>query len=334
MKISISFATIRYGWLENTFRCLGQQTLPHNEWKLIMIDDTPEDRSEQVIELAKKENINIKWMRSKKNYWKFNRMLGNARNTGFVHSDGELIVFLDDYTWIPPTFLEEHWKIYKQTKNAVIGRVKAVTYKDNIKDSSELEVIGEDNRYEQILSKGNSYLQDAPYAWFYTFNSSAPLANIIKINGFDEEFDCTGEDDIDLGERLSRIGTKFTYRTHSGITIFHTQHGKNIIVKCNNCNANLGEYHCWYDRNTCPNCKTPVNMHDINKMIRFNITPRYKENDVHKVTKDLYGTKYEGSWGLLERNKRKNPWNVNNGYFNLSDARKNRDFYPYKEYKI
>lgn len=334
MRISISFATIRYGWLENTFRCLGQQTFPHDEWELIMIDDLPEDRSEYVLRLAKKENINVKWMRSKPNYWKSNRMLGNARNTGFVHSDGELVVFLDDYTWIPPTFLQRHWEIYKDTNMAVIGRVQAVRYKGDIKSTSDIDIIGDDHRCKYVIEKGLSNLPDAFYSWFYTFNTSAPLENLIKINGYDEEFDCTGEDDMDLAERLTRVDTRFIYTIELGITAFHMQHGEKTDLKCRNCGKIFDSEDNWYTWGlfVCPNCKKEIYMADIIRLV--NMSKRFKDNDVHNVTKELYNTQYDGSWGLFERNKRKNPWEVNKEYFNLSGARNNLDKYHYKIYEI
>jgi glycosyltransferase involved in cell wall biosynthesis len=330
LKISISFATIRTGWLENTFRCLGRQTLPKDEWELIMIDDIPEDRSEYVMELARKEDINVKWMRSKPNHWKSNRLLGNARNTGFIHSDGELVVFLDDYTWVPETFLEEHWKIYKETNMAVIGRVKAIKYQDKIESGGDITVIGDDQRYKLFFSQGTGKRGNAGYAWFYTFNTSAPLKKIISINGYDEEFDCTGEEDIDLGERLSRLGMQFTFKTHPEITVFHMQHGgQNARIKCTNCGEDLSTYEsCWNSVVTCPNCKKDLN---ISLMMReINVHRRYEDTEVHKVVKGMYSTEHDGSWGLLEKNRRKHPQLVNQGNFDLCMARKNRLLYPYK----
>lgn len=329
MKISISFATARYGWLENTFRCLGRQTLPCDEWELIMIDDLPEDRSEYVMELARKEGINVKWMRSKLNHWKSNRLLGNARNTGFIHSDGELVVFLDDYTWVPKTFLEEHWNIYKETGKAIIGRVKVVKYQERVESGGDLTIIGDDQRYKLLLAKEIGSLEDAGYAWFYTFNASAPLEKIININGYDEEFDCTGEDDIDLGERISRMGMNFTFRTHPEITIFHMQHGGlNACIKCTNCGEDLSNFNnCWNRLVHCPKCKKEL---DVSSMMRSITHCKYKDNEVHKVTKDTYNTVYGGSWGLLERNKKKNPWDVNRGYFDLKGAREFKEIYPFK----
>lgn len=308
MKISVSFATNRYGWLENTFRCLGSQTLPHEEWELIMIDDVPEDRCEQVMGLAEKENINLKWMRSKPNYWKSNRMLGNARNTGFIHSDGELIVFLDDYTWLESKFLQWHWEIYKKTGMAVIGRVKTIRFKEQIISLQECEIINDDHRFDEIQRRGMSTWINAPYGWFYTYNSSAPLDKIIEINGYDEEFDCTGEDDIDLGERLHRAGIEFIFATEREITAYHMRHGgKTNPEKCFVCGELLLAKEA---SRICPECASI----DLDKLKALNTPDRYKPEEVHKVI--------NGRLALLDRNKRKEPWNVNKGYFDLSESRK------------
>ena len=314
MKVSISFATIRAGWIENTFKALGAQTLPHRDWELVFIDDWG-DRGEEVEKLAKDNCVNLKYMQSKPYHWKSNRQLGNARNTGFIHSDGELIVFLDDYTWIPETFLQRHWEIYRETRKAVIGRVRPVKYNSGpIKSLDGLEVMGEDERFTHLIKVRR---REAPfpnlYAWFYTFNCSAPLASIVKVNGYDEEYDCTGEDDIDLGTRLMRTGMEFTYRTEPGITAYHMQHGGKLPI-------NWGR---WAGRAYLDS----VSLREIN------MPQRFRDDEVHKVPKELYGTKYDGSWGLLERNARRLPWEVNQGYFSLKEARENRVKYPVKEWR-
>ncbi|MDD3813293.1 MAG: glycosyltransferase [Desulfocapsaceae bacterium] len=331
MKISISFATIRKGWIENTIRCLGRQTLTHKDWELVMIDDIPEDRSDYVLELAQKENINVKWMRSKTNHWKSNRLLGNARNTGFIHSDGELIVFLDDYTWVPETFLEEHWNRYKETGNGIIGRVKTVKYQDPVNSQNDLTIIGEDDRYNIAQKNGYNAIPNPLYGWFYTFNASAPLEALIKINGYDEEFDATGEDDIDLGERLTRIGINFKYIMVPKITVFHMQHGgKNPPhMGCG------GQFNIKGDLAVCSKCGFEVKSafattYDLDIKTPINLPDRYGTDDVHKVPRTLYNTIYDGCWGLLERNQRRNPCDVNLDYFDLKEARKFKNKYPFK----
>ena len=297
MKISISFPTIRKGWLENTFRALGNQSLPHQDWELVMIDDYG-DRWEEVRNLAQEYEVNVKYMHSKPYYWKSNRQLGNARNTGFIHSDGELIVFLDDYSWVEPRWLEAHWRYYNTWGRAVIGKVQSVAFNSGKITSKEDLALGEREDERWLSIRPRKTLAPCPPGWFWTFNASAPLSKIILVNGYDEEFDCTGEDDVDLGLRLSKMGVSFIYTTNPEIVVYHMKH-----------NGGLSR-------------PSP-----------------FKPEECHRVTKDLYGTKYDGSWGLLERNSRRPPWRVNvkpsgEYYFHLAEARKERDKYPCKEWKI
>lgn len=289
LKISINFCTIRSGWLENTFRCLGKQNFDRDEYELVMVDDYG-DRWEEAKRLAEENRVNLKYMHSKPYYWKSNRQLGNARNTGFIHTDGELVVFLDDYTWVKPYFLYHHWLNYKRWGKAVIGVVYAVKANyGEIWVHEQLEREDSmDERWKSIYPKRT--LPDCPPGWFWTFNASAPLEYILKVQGYDEEFDCTGEDDVDLGLRMSRVGLKYMYTAHSKIGVYHMRH-------------NGGQSR-----------PSP-----------------FKPEECHKVTKELYGTKYDGSWGLLERNRRREPWEVNTGYFNLTEGREKRDKYPVKE---
>ena len=223
MKVSVSFPTIRSGWLDNTFRALGQQSLAHQDWELVMIDDWG-DRWEEVQKLAEEYQINVKYMPSKPYFWKSNRQLGNARNTGFIHCDGELVVFLDDYSWMEPKWLETHWKLYKERGRAVIGIVQAVS-PDYGRITSYRRLVLEprpDERWKSIAP--NAQLSQAPPGWFWTFNASAPLEKIVEVNGYDERFDASGEDDVDLGLRLARVGVKFLYTTEEDIKVYHMRH--------------------------------------------------------------------------------------------------------------
>jgi len=293
MKVSVSFCTIRSGWLGNTFRALGRQMLPPEDWELVMVDDYG-DRWGEVRALAEENGVNVKYMASKPYHWKSNRQLGNARNTGFIHCDGELVVFLDDYSWVEPFFLPTHWSLYKHTGQAVIGVVQAVEPDCGVINGRGCLKFVEGSVDERLKSiRPKTAKDNCPPGWFWTFNASAPLESIVRVGGYDEEFDCTGEDDIDLGLRMSRIGQRYHYTVDPRITVYHLKH-------------NGGQ------SRAAP----------------------FKPEECHLVTKDLYGTRYDGSWGLLERNSRRKPWMVNEGYFNLKKARRNREAYPMREYRI
>ncbi|MBU0598833.1 glycosyltransferase [Patescibacteria group bacterium] len=293
VRISISFCTIREGWLGNTFRALGQQTMPKELFEFVMVDDWG-DRWDQVKRLAEENDVNVKYMKSKPWHWKSNRQLGNARNTGFIHCDGELVVFLDDYSWVEPTFLATHWDLYKHRRRAVIGVVQAVEPEyGEVSSKADLKTVenDRDERWKSIHPKHEK--DDCNAGWFWTFNASAPMKSIIRVNGYDERFDCAGEDDVDLGLRLARIGVKFLYTSDPKIKVYHMKH-------------NGGQ--------SRPSPFPP--------------------EECDKFTKEMLNVKYDGSWGLMEDNSRRKPWMVNQGYFSLEEARKNRGDYQTRRHRV
>lgn len=325
-KISIILPTNREGGLNITFSALKGQTLPSDEWELILIDDYA-NREELAFRLAKENNVkNFKYLKSKPNYWRANRLIANARNTGLIYASNPLIVFVDDYIWFPPKFLEEHWKVYETTngKYTLIGPSKAVKYdpdkiehipklpapniseKDYLKKlinegrpitPEQLKRIMEVREFGVTDTRGGKEVMDCPGSWFYCMNASAPLSKIVEINGFDEEFDLTSEEDIDLGLRLQRVGCKFLYRPHYNCTIFHMEHGGVAVAPPRYKQVSYDE-------------------------MRRRGTLESNLDEVQLVLKEKYGTEYDGSWGLHERNRGKPPL-ANVGIFDLRAERKN-----------
>lgn len=60
--------------------------------------------------------------------------------------------------------------------------------------------------------------------YFFTSNVSAPLKDIIKVNGFWEIADLTREEDILMGLALDKIGRKFYYADYEDIKVFRMEH--------------------------------------------------------------------------------------------------------------
>jgi glycosyltransferase involved in cell wall biosynthesis len=301
--ISVITPTRRYGPVyEILFSGLKRQTF--KDWELILVDDVPEDRSRLAGELAERSRLSLKWTRSKPNRWKSNRLIANARNTGLIHAEGEVVVFIDDYTWVPPGFLEAHYKLWEREGYSLIGSVTAVKYTPNPpEDLSTLPVYTYDERTKKAF-KGDEYIKalqsgfptpgaidtrrllgytewrDCPPGWFYCSNTSAPLQKIIEVNGFDEEMDCTSEEDVDLGLRLARVGCRFWFKSDKDANNFHMTHG----------------------------------------LPELNPPPRYKPEECHYVTKGMYN-ELEGSHAIIKRNRAREPWKVNEGIFDLREAR-------------
>jgi len=285
--VSVIVPTRRYGPVyEILFNGLKNQTF--REFEVLIVDDVPEDRSHLAKKYAEKYKLNVKWMRSKPNYWKSNRLIANARNTALIYAEGELVVFFDDYTWVPPRFLESHWKVWDETGYNLLGAVTAVEYTPNPpEDFRVLPVLTYDGRTKNFggavdtrTYQGYREWKDCPPGWFYTCNASAPLQKIVEVNGFDEEFDCTSEEDVDLGLRLYRVGCRFWFKSDPDCTAYHMAHG----------------------------------------LPELNPPPRYRPEECHRVTKGMYN-ELEGSHALIKRNMQREPWRVNEGIFDLKVAR-------------
>lgn len=319
VKVSIILPTNRPSGFKLIFNALKYQTLDHDEFELILADDC-KDREKLAVEYAKTQGVrNLKYMRSKPNYWRSNRLIANARNTGLIYAEGELVLFVDDYIWFPPRFLEQHWKVYMRTQGryAMVGGSKAVKYAPNqVEDVDKLplpEVKGDVEgafirniaQFKVSDTRGDREVKDCGGQWFYTCNASAPLKKIIEVNGFDEEFDLTSEEDIDLGLRLSRVGCKFWYRLQYNCTIFHMDHRPVEKMMENR-----------------PKKYKEVTYEELRKRGVLESNP----DEVQLVLKEKYSVKYDGSWGLHERNRYRSPY-ANEGIFNLKEEREKRGYW-------
>jgi len=321
MRISVVLPTNRPLGPVYGLHGLSKQTFPREDFELIIIDDYPEDRSDLIADTADVFGLeNVSVLKSKEHYWRSNRLISNARNTGLIHVRGELVVFLDDYCWIRPRWLEEHWKTYEKRPYTMVGAMQAVKYVphrfDNLDelpppdpdeesywdereklrdwDSPEQRKRAKEVKHFWVTdSRGLKPKRNCGGGWFYTCNASAPLGKIIEVNGFDEEYDLTSEEDIDLGLRLERAGCKFFYRSNPDCTVFHMDHRE-------------------VDREMQKGAKRYVEV--TYEELRRRGVVESNLDEVQLVLKEKYGTRFDGSWGLHERNYgNRGPANIVNG---------------------
>jgi len=309
LKVSVVLPTNRPSGPIFALHSLAKQSFPQEDFELVIVDDFPEDRRGLVRDTAELLGLwSLKVLRSKPNYWRSNRLIGNARNTALIHVRGELVVFLDDYCWVRPRWLEEHWNTYKRSPYMMVGAMKAVKYMrgvfDNLDqlpppseseehweererirawDSSEQKERAREVGHFWSDSRGERDKRNCGGGWFYTCNAAAPLTKLIEVNGFDEQYDLTSEEDIDLGLRLERVGCKFWYRPDPDCTVYHMDHRE-------------------IDREMK---KLPKRYREVTyQELRDRGAIESKPDEVQLVLKEKYGTKYDGSWGLHEHRYR------------------------------
>jgi glycosyltransferase involved in cell wall biosynthesis len=292
MKISVIIPTIRQGkLLDFELPSFVGQTFWEDDFEIIIVDDAVGNRQEDIRNFSRTNHINIKWMRSKKPYFRSNANIGCARNTGLIHAEGDLVIFIDDYSCIRPEYLESMWVAYKEHQGySPVGPVKSVEYCDP--PFYPLKIRSEDRRSESsdIKTAGKRRVK-CPSNWFYTSNASAPLREIIKVNGFWEMADLTREEDAMFGMALARNGWKFCFVNTISTSVYHMVHGQEPV---NNRFREVSYKELGWDSV------------DIDgRMVEgggacgdrgLNTAPE----DIQLVTKDIFNTKYPGSWGLIE----------------------------------
>ena len=119
LLVSIITPTIRKGFWNIMAENIANQTYKDIQW--IVVDDFPKDRSETMKKYCKKHGIqNFKYVRGGK-IDKYHFGLSTANNIGWKNSDGELLVWLQDFMLMPQQGIEALVDIYRKNPDALIA---------------------------------------------------------------------------------------------------------------------------------------------------------------------------------------------------------------------
>jgi hypothetical protein len=110
--VSIILFTNRPGAIDMAFYSLAEQS--SQDYELIVVDDSGGDRRSAMTAFADSLHINLQHVvRSKKKTSAVSAPGGeaNAMNTGLLLARGRAAVFLNDFTWLPRSFVAETAKV-------------------------------------------------------------------------------------------------------------------------------------------------------------------------------------------------------------------------------
>ena len=192
MNVSVVIPTYnRKPILEKCLRALEKQKLNKNlrNYEIIVVDDGSTDNT-------------TSWIKKNKNNLPhvvlFEQEHGGpalGRNLGVLKSKYEIIVFIDSDLIVLDNFLISHvdkllfsWKKHNK---------KCFTYGSVINTSNFKNP--EDEPFKLI---------DISYAYFATGNVAISKELILNIGLFDTSFSLYGWEDLELGERLKKVGTR------------------------------------------------------------------------------------------------------------------------------
>jgi glycosyltransferase involved in cell wall biosynthesis len=201
MLVSVVIPTYdRVSMLARCLDALAAQTLPLDQFEVIVVDDASVDPVEPRLAPAYAGGaLQVVWKRVEPNN------PARARNAGIDSARGQLILFMGDDILALPEMLEEHVRLHqKQPENvAVVARLE-----------THPEALG--SAFERFFdSFGFTTLKgDQPVTsrFFQTNNVSLKTDYLRRHGHFDEDFPDANHEDIELGYRLEQGGLQLLYR--------------------------------------------------------------------------------------------------------------------------
>lgn len=176
MKLSVVYVTNRPGGMDILLDNLNRQTF--KDFELILADELYKERKTEVELLFAKYPVKHFKPREKQegDVWNLNK----AYNDALDKVEGELVVFLQDYIWIPANGLERFWDIYELYPNAPVTGCGHKAQKSNgIKRPAGISEV--DDRVN-----GEKRLVESDWTYYELNWASCPTKYLVR---FDETMD-------------------------------------------------------------------------------------------------------------------------------------------------
>lgn len=204
-QVSVVVATHnRAERLQALIEGLGRQTVPRDNFEVVIVDDASTDTTQSVLAAA----MGSSDLRLEVEHLEENSGSGVARQVGWQTASGNLVVFTDDDCLPEPTWLEELVAVAEANPGAVVQGA-------TLPAPGELEALPSRRR-----AFARSIRVDALDPGFQTCNILYPRDLLVQLGGFDvSEYPRYPGEDSDLGLRAIRAGASALFAGRA--RVFH-----------------------------------------------------------------------------------------------------------------
>src|SRR5713101_2346765 len=204
LSISVVIPTFkRAAMLAATLESFAAQTLPADQYEVVVVDDGSEDVTSQVCrDFASR--IQLKYLHIE------NSGTSVAKNTGILASRGRILLFFDDDDVADSCLLEEHVKAHQQHPEENVAVLGYTTWAPTLPVTPLRRYVTETGRF--LFAYGD--LKDGQildFTYFWAGRCSCKRSLLAKHGVFNRQFRAAGIEDIELGYRLSKFGFRVVF---------------------------------------------------------------------------------------------------------------------------
>ena len=204
LSISVVIPTFnRAAMLAATLESFAAQTLPADQYEVVVVDDGSEDATSQVCrDFASR--IQLKYLHIE------NSGTSVAKNTGILASRGRILLFFDDDDVADSRLLEEHVKAHQQHPEENVAVLGYTTWAPTLPVTPLRRYVTETGRF--LFAYGD--LKDGQmldFTYFWAGRCSCKRSLLAKHGVFNRQFRAAGIEDIELGYRLSKFGFRVVF---------------------------------------------------------------------------------------------------------------------------
>lgn len=208
--------------LEKSLVSLAQAMASVAAAEVIVVDDGSTDDTAEVVRSLASEFTSLKYVYQEDRGYRVAR----ARNLGIRLAEGDICVFVDSGMIVGKEFIKAHLAAHNGERNAVcIGKILGI-YSGETEDVSWLARHDVYDLFDRLVPDGDIALSDPrqpcfdicggdldklpmPWAIAWTANISMSRTALVKVGGFDENYQSWGCEDLDLSLAMSLAGSRF-----------------------------------------------------------------------------------------------------------------------------
>lgn len=230
LKVSVVIPTWnRAELLAGTIDKIENQTLPRDQYEVLVVDNNSTDTTQAVLDQKSKVYSNLRIFSQSK------PGAAATRNVGIRAAAGEIVLFIDDDILAESVLVEEHWKYHKRHPGAsIIGGV--TTPWDTCSDPF-LRYL----RDRRIFNPYSIACGPMDFSYYHTGNVSTSRSLLKTIGGFNEQFAIYGMEDIELGYRLERRGSRMVHGPDARAAHQYFPTYQQFIQRCEQAGYSLGK---------------------------------------------------------------------------------------------